>query len=179
MPNKILLPYPPGLGAEDRELQSYLYKLVEQLNVCLESVDVEQISGAMKGTLEKITGLGNDINKVGSSASEALVAAIKQVKTDSDTMDREIRVSMKDMETTLRNLIEGDTAVLERLIDRRVEEVSHETKKLENRITELEKEVKDLRTELRAHIEETTVPEQEVHMLSEFSLEEPDTGGYE
>ena len=59
MPNKINLPYPPGLGAEDRELQSYLYKLVEQLNVCLESVDVEQISGAMKGTLERITGLSN------------------------------------------------------------------------------------------------------------------------
>lgn len=39
MPNKTNLPYPPGLGAEDRQLYSYLYKLIEQLNVCLEDIE--------------------------------------------------------------------------------------------------------------------------------------------
>lgn len=35
MPNKINLPTPPSSIAENRELYSYLYRLVEQLNVIL------------------------------------------------------------------------------------------------------------------------------------------------
>lgn len=41
MPNKISISPPPPLGPENRELYSYLYKLVEQLNICLSSIEAE------------------------------------------------------------------------------------------------------------------------------------------
>lgn len=41
MPNKINLPTPPSSIAEDRELYSYLYRLVEQLNVILGTMETK------------------------------------------------------------------------------------------------------------------------------------------
>lgn len=144
MPNKINLPYPPGLGAEDRELQSYLYKLVEQLNVCLESVDVEQISGAMKGTLERITGLGKDIDRLGSSTSEALVNAIQKVKNESDLMDREIRVALRTLQEDLRNEIKGSAVVLEHDYLKRFNDIAESAEKFSKSITKDVNEVKEM-----------------------------------
>ena len=43
MHNKTLLPYPPEM--EDTALYSYLFQLVEQLNICLGAVDAQQITG--------------------------------------------------------------------------------------------------------------------------------------
>ena len=93
MPNKISLNLPPSSlnTPEMRELYSYLYQLIEQLNVCLGKIDDEQISGAMQEKLSSISGLGRDISKMGASTNETIVSAINQVNGNMETMNSTIR----------------------------------------------------------------------------------------
>lgn len=156
MPNKILLPYPPELGDELRSVYSYLYQLVEQLNICLGAVDAEQISGAMKDTLDKISGVNDRVTRMGSSTSEAMVSALKLVKTQSDEMDTEIRARINEVESGLSEAIEkaaGETLEESKAYtDSGIETVRTElSEQLDTDISEAERAIADIRADLDAY----------------------------
>lgn len=119
MPNKVNLPSPPVLrGEADANMSmlwSWLFQFTEQLNVCLNQIDEDNLSEGVRGKLNGVFEMVDEIEKVRSSANGM-----------NSTLDRVTRIAIDESGREIAKKIEDSAESIGKDVDARLKDVGVE-----------------------------------------------------